>query len=100
MMADDPATSARLLSLPGARGPASSAQSACPFFERIAVKRFSHEEAKGPTWARAQDTDMLKVGREEESAARASRAAAAAAAAAASARAPLLAESARGPRRG
>ena len=60
MMADDPATSARLLSLPGARGPASSAQSACPFFERIAVKRFSHEEAKGPTWARAQDTDMLR----------------------------------------
>ena len=31
----------------------------CPRRGQISIKRFSSEEAKGPTWARAQDTDML-----------------------------------------
>ena len=30
---------------------------------QISIKRFSSEEAKGLTWARAQDTDMLPDGR-------------------------------------
>ncbi|KAH8046284.1 glycosyltransferase [Aureococcus anophagefferens] len=31
----------------------------CPYGDHISVKRFSSDEAKGPTWARAQDADML-----------------------------------------
>jgi len=31
----------------------------CPFSSQIAMKRFSAAEAKGPTWARAQDRDMI-----------------------------------------
>ena len=31
----------------------------CPYGDHVSVKRFSSDEAKGPTWARAQDADML-----------------------------------------
>jgi hypothetical protein len=36
-----------------------AADAPCPRRGQISVKRFSADEAKGPTWARAQDTDML-----------------------------------------
>ena len=31
----------------------------CPYGDQVQIKRFSSDEAKGPTWARAQDADML-----------------------------------------
>jgi len=34
-------------------------QKECPFRSQIFIKRFSSDEAKGPTWARAQDADLV-----------------------------------------
>uniref|UniRef100_A0A7S3NHA1 Uncharacterized protein n=1 Tax=Aureoumbra lagunensis TaxID=44058 RepID=A0A7S3NHA1_9STRA len=31
----------------------------CPFGSQVSIRRFSSDAAKGPTWARAQDSDMI-----------------------------------------
>jgi hypothetical protein len=54
LAADRPAADA--LRRKGGGGP----EVACPFLSHITVKRFTHLEAKGPTWARAQDREMLR----------------------------------------
>ncbi|KAJ1457892.1 GlcNAc-domain-containing protein [Pelagophyceae sp. CCMP2097] len=40
---------------------ASNSTGVCPHLSQISVKKFDSTEAKGPTWARAQDSDMLPL---------------------------------------